>query len=70
MSVDVNENVLRLDVTVDYVLFVKVFKAEQQLRKIEPSLIFREFLDFTEVEKHLAASAEIHNEEELGFRLK
>ena len=67
MAVYIDKNVFRLDVTVDYIHVVEVFKTEQELRKVESSLIFRELLDFSQVEEHFTTSAQIHHEEQLGF---
>lgn len=67
MAVYIDKNVFRLDVTVDYIHVMEVFKTEQELRKVESSLIFCELLDFSQVEEHFTTSAKIHDEEQLGF---
>ena len=70
VSVDIYQDILRLDVSVDNILIMQVLKTEQQLRKIKSSLLFCELLDFAQMEEHLTASAHVHHEEELLLRLE
>lgn len=70
MAIDIDEDVLRFDISVDDVLSVQVFKPEQQLCEVEPSLILCKLLHLTQMEEHLASSTQVHHEEELCLRLE
>ena len=70
MTIDVNEYILRLDITVDNVHVMTVLKSKKQLCKVKFGLLFCKFLNFAKMKEHFSTSAEIHDKEEFSFRLK
>ena len=67
MSFHVNENIFRLQVPENDLVIVQVFKTQQQLAHVELCKLLWEAALLNQVEKQLAASAEIHDEEEFLF---
>lgn len=45
MTININEDVLWLDISVHNILCMQVLEAEEQLRKVESSLILSKFLN-------------------------
>ena len=70
MAIDVDQYILRFDITINNVHVMKVFKSEEQLSKVKSSLVLSELLHLAEVEEHLSTGTEIHDKEQLSLRLK
>lgn len=70
MSVYVNKNIFRFNISINNVVSVKILKSEQQLRKVKACLVLSKFLNFSEVKEHFAASAQVHDKEQLCLGLK
>jgi hypothetical protein len=70
MAVYINQNVFRLDISIDYVQIMEMLKAKQQLSEVELSFVFSKFLDLAEMKEHLTSSAQIHDKKQFGLGLK
>ena len=42
---------------------MQMLQAKQKFRKVKFGLVLREFLNLTQMEKHLATGAQVHDEE-------
>ena len=60
MSVDVEQHVLRLQVSVDYILLMEIFEAEQHFYEVEFGRLLREGPVLLQMEEELAPRAEFH----------
>lgn len=63
VTIDVNQNVFRFNISIHNVLSMKVLEAKEKLGKIEPRLFFGKLLDLAQMEKHLTSCAKIHYKE-------
>jgi hypothetical protein len=57
MSIDINENIFRLNISVYHILVVEIFNTQKDLRKIEFALYFIETLQSVQMKEYLTACA-------------
>jgi len=70
MAINVDKDILRLDIAIDYVSIMEVFETEKKLCKIKSSLILGKFLNFAKMEEHFTTCAQVHYKKQLRFGLK
>jgi hypothetical protein len=63
VPIDVNENVLWLDISIDHIEVMEVLETQQELSEVKFGLWLGELLYVSEMEEHLSAGAEVHDEE-------
>ena len=70
VAIHVDQYILRLDISVDYVLFVHVSEAEQNFAHVELGQFFGEAALLQQMEEEFATSTDIHDKEKLALALK
>ena len=70
MAIHVNENILWLYVTVNYIFVVKVLEAEQNLTHVKLCKSLRKFPLLKQVAKKFTSCTDIHNEEKFFSALE
>lgn len=64
-TIDIEENVLRFEVSVHVAKFVQVIDSQEHLSSIEFGSVLVEPLGLAQVSEHLPSTVEIHDEEDL-----
>jgi len=70
MTIDVDEDILRLDISIHNIQIMQILQPFQHLREVKLGLLLRELLYFPKMKEHLSTCANIHDEEELRLALK
>jgi len=67
MAININQDVLWLDVSINDVHVMQMLKTEKKFREVKLCLLFWKFLNFPKVEEHLSTGAKVHHEEQLSL---
>jgi hypothetical protein len=70
MTVNINQDVFWLDVSVNNIQTMNVFQTFDKFSKIKLGLAFGKLLNLAEMEKHLTTCADVHHKKELFFALE
>jgi hypothetical protein len=63
MSIYINKNIFRFDVSIYNIQFVKILQSKQYLNKVKLGQLLRKLLEVIKMEEYLTSSTYIHYKE-------
>ena len=70
MTVDIDENILRLEISVEHIIGVESLEGLHDLNHIEHRHLLRELLPLAQEVEQLASDAQVHHQKQLGLVLE